>query len=293
VKLNIVLLAGGVGTRLWPLSNNYCPKQFIYLPSIKSSSFQLAIKRSIAIASQVIIVTNNKYQFLVQQQIKDLGLELNNFQILLEKESNNTADATYYACEFIINNLNDDLTYFWPTDHVILESSNFFSNQEIDEFKINLFGQQSFNLCSSFGYIVQGEPVFNDYYQVLRFIEKPDLEKIEDLEQKFSGKIYRNLGVYLAKPSVLSNEFNSMYKNSAWLNLPIDKAIFERSQLLNFKPINFYWNDIGSIDSLYNHCNNIEIKNININHSDISEFNDKNTKFRLNVAEGRIEIIRI
>ena len=81
---NIVLLAGGKGKRLWPLSDHNRSKQFITLPDVNISSFQLAIKRSLNItpAKNIVIITNLGYQDLVFQQIKDLNLNIDDFNII-------------------------------------------------------------------------------------------------------------------------------------------------------------------------------------------------------------------
>ena len=155
---NIVLLAGGCGARLWPLSGNKHPKQFIVLPSINLSSFQFALKRSLVIteAKNIIIISNIEYKNLIHQQIADLNLSKNDFHIIFEKYSNNTGIAVYLACLLLLQQNKHNLTYFFPTDHLSFEELSFFSNilSKIDDRKINLFGQRVFNSCSDFGYIL-------------------------------------------------------------------------------------------------------------------------------------------
>ncbi len=81
MKPNIVLLAGGRGTRLWPLSNQQHPKQLIQLPSLDLSTFQLTLKRSLKIttAKNIIITIDRQYFTLLEQQITELGLLTNDF----------------------------------------------------------------------------------------------------------------------------------------------------------------------------------------------------------------------
>lgn len=97
---NVVLLAGGVGSRLWPLSNNSCPKQFIKLPSLNLSSFQITLNRALSLTKNILIISNIQYRHLLHKQIEELGLNPTQFHIILEEHSNNTGIAAYYGCLF-------------------------------------------------------------------------------------------------------------------------------------------------------------------------------------------------
>ena len=182
IRKNIVLLAGGIGKRLWPLSKKLYPKQFISIPNLNLSTFQLAIKNSLEIAEikDIIITANKEHQALLRNQISALGLYIDDFTVILEDHNINTAKAIYNSCLFILDKKeNDNLTYFFPTDHVILESRDIFKNilKKIDVNKINLFGELVSNMCSNFGYMIADKNLSEQYYTISKFIEKPSKDR--------------------------------------------------------------------------------------------------------------------
>lgn len=113
---NIVLLAGGLGKRLWPLSKDNLPKQFIPILSSKTSTFQLALKRSLRITSADRIIITCKYQHkaIVERQVEEISNSQYGFHIIFEESDINTATAIRNACMFLLQNNNDALTYFFP-----------------------------------------------------------------------------------------------------------------------------------------------------------------------------------
>ncbi|MCT4635374.1 MAG: sugar phosphate nucleotidyltransferase [Rickettsiales bacterium] len=307
---NVVLLAGGCGERLWPLSSAKHPKQFITLPSVNISSFQLSLKRSLSITSShnIIIVANVDHQRLLCQQISDLDLDYNDFDIILEKYSNNTGVAVYYACLLLLQKKNYNLTYFFPTDHLMYKENDFFEKVlfKMAPNRINLFAKRVSNPCSNFGYIVVGESISSNYYKIEKFIEKPGYKEIETLKQN-NQNLYMNLGIYLATASVLYDEFNKFHKNlpsiifnlknnkhevlEIYNNAPIDKMISENSKILNLLEVVFEWKDIGSIESLYQYCAGRKLS-CKINPMHITEFNDRNKEFELSGSEDSVQIIK-
>ncbi len=306
---NVVLLAGGAGSRLWPLSNSSCPKQFIKLPSLNLSSFQIALKRTISLTTNILIISNIEYQHLLYRQIQELGLSPSQFNIILEEHSNNTGIAAYYGCLFFLAAQNYNLTYFMPTDQLIYEKKNFFYNvlKKIDRTKINIFGQRIKNLNSNFGYIIARERLGYDYYSVKHFVEKPSIQKIAQLND-LSCNIYQNLGIYLANPYILYNQFNEFYHDlpkikfslhktehyirEEYSKLPIDKMIAEHSQILNIQEIDFKWYDIGSFDSLYESLQGDLWFNYVIEPQYIEQFNNENKKFSFYASNGQIQLMR-
>lgn len=286
---NIILLAGGSGKRLWPLSNQSHPKQFITLPNLGLSSFQLTLKRSleICIPSNIIITINSEHERLAQQQIENLALNINDFNFILEPTPLDTAMAIYNSCKFLLNHNNDNLSYFFPTDQIILTDNNFFldSLRRIDSTKINLFGEKSIEACSDFGYMIKEIDLKNNYFKVSKFIEKPNLTQLEELK---SQELYRNLGIYLAKPSVLYNNFPKL----PFSTLSIDKVISEKSTILNATKINFKWLDIGSIRNLHQCCGDIEFSNFNIDPSEITKFNSTNKAFQIECKNNKLKIYK-
>jgi len=280
MTINIVLLAGGHGTRLTPISNYNRPKQFLCLPSYNLSSFQLTLKRSLEISkvNYIIIATNQFYEQLVREQIREIGLFDSEFDIILEKRNTNTGEAVYDICHYLLSKKNDNITYFFPTDHLIEEESEFFlrSAKEVNKERITVFGQKVINICGNFGYMLKA----NDSNQVLSFFEKPK-NKEEIYFNLSEDNIYCNLGVYLSMPSILVKEFDDLNEQVRGTNLPIDKMISEKSKLLDMISVDFEWSDIGSIDNLYQCFQGKEFHNCYVNNDDIIKFNEENAKFEL------------
>lgn len=294
IRKNIVLLAGGVGKRLWPFSKESCPKQFISIPNLNLSTFQLAIKNIIEIAesSDIIITASRKHEILVKKQINDLGLSAEDFSFIFKDNNINTAKAIYDSCCFILDKKgNNNLTYFFPTDHIILDSYNIFVNiiEKIDVNRINLFGEVATELCNSFGYMVVDKKISEKYYEIIKFIEKPSINQHQNFAD---GSTYRNIGIYLSRPSILLNEFNYLCVDMNFCNSPIDKLISERSKIMNLVEVNFNWKDIGSIESLYKYCKDIIFDNTNVKEEDIYTFNQQNNDFKIHYHDnGKLQII--
>jgi mannose-1-phosphate guanylyltransferase/mannose-6-phosphate isomerase len=95
--VKVIILAGGSGTRLWPLSRDRYPKQFIKLQSDKPSLFQDTFKRSLLLSAldDIYVVTNEKHKFLVMGAVEELGYEYNESNIIVEPEAKNTLPAIY------------------------------------------------------------------------------------------------------------------------------------------------------------------------------------------------------
>lgn len=292
MNVNVVLLAGGRGTRLWPLSNVDCPKQFIILPNIGYSSFQLAILQSLKLSSSsnIIIATNKNYRQLIELQLKELDLDIKKIQIIFEDSIDNTGKAIYDICAKLQNENNDNLTYFLPTDHGKYEDQDFLVNYltKIDQSKINIFGQNIKEICNKFGYIVKGKKLAENYYQVSSFIEKSALP----MNIKMA---YRNVGIYLAKPSILYQEFHDLHQDllaQFSLEFSIDKIIAEKSSNLNVITIDFNWYDIGSIEGLYEYCGAEEFFDCEVDILEVSKFNEQSSEFKLIYDKKKIKIVK-
>lgn len=290
--MNIVLLAGGEGKRLWPFSKESFPKQFLPI-YLNKSTFQLTLERclQLTINNKVIITCNIKNKEIVHTQIQQLGLYIDDFILLLEEKPNNTAVAIYNACKFMNLQNNDQLTYFFPSDQIIDTDPNFFNQtfKLADDNKINLFGEKTSIACSHFGYMTADRKIASKYYKLQEFIEKPDAHKITILNTQ---KIYRNLGIYLARNSTFIKEFNSLCPDLITLNLPVDKAITEKSKNLNFFECDLKWQDIGSIEAIYKYYKDTDLFNINITEQDILEFNRSNSIYKIIYSNKGFKLIK-
>jgi mannose-1-phosphate guanylyltransferase len=195
--------------------------------------------------------------------------------------------AIYNICKYLLKQNNDDLAYFLPTDHIIEKDNIFTHLDRIDHNKINLLGEKTAHACSNFGYLIKGKELSEKYFQIKRFIEKP-----ENPNQLNGKDIYKNLGIYIAKPSCLYNEFHNLHPNGFPSNLSIDKMITEKSKNLNAFEVNFKWLDIGSISNLYKQFEDsiFSINNLDIN--DIKSFNKKSEEFEMNYDGTFLQITK-
>ncbi len=261
-----IILCGGSGTRLWPISRTLMPKQFVKLFDDKSL-FQLTIKRNSKLCENQLIVSNAEQYFLAIDQLEELGI--NNSKYLLEPIARNTAPAIALACFSLDVH---ELVLVCPSDHLIKNEKTY--NQMIE--KAKGFAKQDFLVSfgikptlpkTGFGYIETNE------FDVEAFHEKPD-EKTA-IEYLKKGNFYWNSGIFMFKAGVFLDELKkhakSIYDASlkAYENAKkediirikyedmslidedsIDYAVMEKSQKLKVIPSDIGWSDVGSFDSL-------------------------------------------
>jgi len=264
-KVKHVILTGGVGSRLWPLSRKSKPKQYIKLFGGKSL-FEMTIKRNLQVANDVIVVGNIDNYHLSNEVVKSLGLSPVN---IIEATPRNTAAAIAFAA-FAANE--DDILLVTPSDHII-------QNEELYEKAIKeaielakedhivTFGIQPVKPETGYGYI---EFKNNN---VLSFREKPNKETAEEFIDK--GNFLWNSGMFCFKASVLLEELKQfeleIFETSkrAWKNavdgklsiedskkipsISIDYAVMERSKKIKVVPGTFDWSDLGSFESIYDY----------------------------------------
>ncbi len=120
--MKTIILAGGSGTRLWPLSRNRFPKQFIKLNGSEHSLFQQTFLRSLLVCdvNDILVVTNRDYKFLVMGSVKELGYDYPEDNILVEPVGKNTLPAIYAGVDRIVKSGEDNVVVF-PSDHMIAE----------------------------------------------------------------------------------------------------------------------------------------------------------------------------
>ena len=282
-KIVPIILAGGSGSRLWPLSRKSYPKQFINL--INDDEYTLLQKtykriESIENICEPIIICNEEHRFIVAHQMKEIDSELS--EIVLEPEGKNTTTAITIAALKVLekfSNTNiDPILLVLSSDHVINDIRNFQltikqSIRHAMEGNLVIFGVSPNYPSTSYGYIKSEEEIDQNNYLVSRvdqFIEKPD-EKTAKLLIKdkkytwnsgmfvftaktvlneiknFSPEILKNCEICLKK-SVKDFDFLRLDKNSFLNceNISIDVAVFEKTKKAVVVPLNCGWNDIGS-----------------------------------------------
>jgi mannose-1-phosphate guanylyltransferase/mannose-6-phosphate isomerase len=266
--MKTIILAGGSGTRLWPLSRERYPKQFIKLQGKKESLFQETFKRSMLLSDidEIFVVTNEKYKFLVMGAVEELGYLYNEENILVEPEAKNTLPAIYAGVNEIIKKGHDSVVVF-PSDHTIAKGEEFVAiikeSEALTNDSIITFGIQPDGPNTGYGYISPGKKKLNGF-EVNSFKEKPTPEKAE--EYIFKG-YYWNAGIFMFDTLLFSKEvktysqeiFNAFEISDnikdafSKINtkISIDYGIMEKSEKVAIVPVDIGWNDLGSFDSFY------------------------------------------
>ena len=185
-KILPVILCGGSGTRLWPLSRASFPKQYLEISTKESKSFlQETITRlnSYKEIDNPIVICNEEHRFIVAEQLRKVNIKAKS--ILLEPIGRNTAPAITAACLKAIENANNPYVLVLPSDHIIQDSKTFFKVVEkaityLEEEKIITFGISPNKPETVYGYLESENPLDPDALngeKILRFIEKPSKKK--------------------------------------------------------------------------------------------------------------------
>lgn len=269
--MKIVILAGGGGTRLFPLSRQGYPKQFLRIGNERSLLAQ-TVQRflPVADANDLVIVTNKEYFHHVQAELKLCGAE--GAHILLEPVARNTAPAIALATRYCLDQLNassDEVIFVTPADHIIRSIEAFCKTvclavEMASQSKIITFGIKPNKPETGYGYIQAGEP-YGSGFIVNSFREKPDSAMAK--QYVMSGNYYWNSGMFGMSIGCLQAELVSFAPEIAALaarpwseilenfsempNISIDYAVAEKSQNVVMIPLTTYWNDIGSWDAIY------------------------------------------
>ncbi|HET8837554.1 MAG TPA: sugar phosphate nucleotidyltransferase [Flavobacteriaceae bacterium] len=265
-KIFHVLLTGGVGSRLWPLSRISRPKQYLQLFA-DHSLFELAVKRNQPFSDGLIVVGNQGNRDLSEASLHKLGSE--NYTDIVEATPRNTAPAIAFAA-FAANH--EDVLLITPADHIIEEGPEYSSaiKEAVSLAKngnVVTFGINPTRPETGFGYI---ESKGND---VLSFREKPDFETAGNFLKQ--GNFLWNSGMFCFKAGVYLEELKKhspeVYQKSeqAWkiatngnlelessLEIPaisVDYAVMENSDKIKVVKADFQWSDMGSFESVYDY----------------------------------------
>ena len=283
-KIIPIILCGGTGSRLWPLSRASFPKQFLEINNVESISFfQRTINRikNYEKIGNPIVICNEEHRFIVAEQLRKINIKPE--AILLEPVGKNTAPAITVACLKAIEKNIDPCLLVLPADHIINDIKTFIkvidkALEEVKKGKLITFGITPSKPETGFGYIESEKELDTNNLRgekIVNFIEKPDLDIAKKLvsDKRFSW----NSGIFFFKAEVLLQElfkykpniyelckkslssktldldFQRLEANSFSLceDISIDKAIMEKTNLGVVYPLKAGWNDIGSWQSMW------------------------------------------
>lgn len=311
-KITPVILSGGSGTRLWPVSRSLYPKQLLPLAS-ENTMIQETVLR-VADTDKYntpLIIANEEHRFIIAEQLR--SIEQDKIKILLEPSGRNTAPAAALAAFKIHKENPEGLMLLMPSDHVIASRSSF--NDAILKATIcaeNLGMLTTFGIIphkaeTGYGYIKRGEQITqaDGCNLVDQFVEKPNKERAEEYVN--SGEYYWNSGIFLfpvkeyletlkknsseiynACFQAMENTTNDLTfirpDKEAFLSSPsdsIDYAVMEKTKKAAMVPVEMGWNDLGAWDAIWD----ISDKDIN-NNVTIGDCLTHNTKNSLIRSDG-------
>lgn len=274
-----VILSGGSGSRLWPLSRESFPKQLLPLAGkrtlIQETALRVADPDRFA---SVIVVANVEHRFVIGEQLREVGLE--QATIVLEPVARNTAPAIAVAATLVAAEAASDLLLVMPADHVIADVAAFVSTVEAGRQaamagRLVLFGIEPDTPATGYGYIQGAGAAREGAQPVIAFVEKPDVSTAEQCLA--SADFYWNSGILLFRadvmleelrryaPAVLAaaeaavvaaeSDLSFLRLNSASFgqspSISIDHAVLERTHQAAVVPATFDWSDVGAWSALW------------------------------------------
>jgi mannose-1-phosphate guanylyltransferase len=275
-----LILAGGQGTRLWPMSRSARPKQF--LPLVGDLSLYQETLGRVADAERYerpVIVTNVEYRFLVAEQAQEMGIEP--AAILLEPTARNTAAAIAAAAAFIASRFGADaVIHVLASDHAVEVDENYRWSIEAaaNAARAGLlvtFGITPTSPETGYGYVEGGAPLGEGVLKVARFVEKPDRARAEAMIAQGnhfwnSGTFMLAAGTFLDEVAALAPETHAAATGAVAAaradldfirldeaafatspNISVDYAIFEKSSKVALVPVTFSWSDLGAWDAVW------------------------------------------
>ncbi|TQV80233.1 mannose-1-phosphate guanylyltransferase/mannose-6-phosphate isomerase [Aliikangiella coralliicola] len=271
-----IIMAGGSGSRLWPMSRSLYPKQFLNIIGKNTMLQDTVFRLENMDAAQPLIICNNEHRFLVAEQLRDIGV---NGKIILEPEGKNTAPAIALAALKAVEAGDDPLLLVLAADHVI-QNRNAFENAVseatnlAEQNKLVTFGIVARSPESGYGYIHRGKACEGGF-TVSQFVEKPDKETAQSYID--TGDYYWNSGMFMFKASQYLSELEkyqpemleicrksmiSSTKDFDFIridgeifgNCPsesIDYAVMEKTDSAVVVPLDAGWSDIGSWSAIW------------------------------------------
>ncbi|OBW94812.1 mannose-1-phosphate guanylyltransferase/mannose-6-phosphate isomerase [Gallibacterium anatis] len=291
MKITPILMVGGKGTRLWPLSREKYPKQFLSFGE-NLSMFQKTILRLKSLDfEEPLIICNQDHRLIVAEQLKQIGYS--NVNILLESSGRGTAPAIALAAFYLFQKDKSSALFILPADHIIEDVASFCLKTKeaetyIQQDKLVTFGIIPNRAETGYGYIRYGDTYLGNGHIVKSFVEKPDSKTA--LEYLNSGNYLWNSGIFAFKANVYLKElkkyrldiyqssekaFKSFYQdlnvikvNDEYFDLcpeeSIDYAVMEKTDNAIVIPMDVSWSDVGSWSALWDISDKDENGNVRI-----------------------------
>ena len=257
--MRLVIMAGGAGTRLYPLSTEEHPKQFVKIFD-GESLYQKTIKRYADYFDTTQVVTLKKYEAIAKEQAIEIGYDV---EIIVEPARKNTLAAITLAAM-----IDDEKMFVTPADHAMRIDEKRMktiinSLSSIDD-KIILYGIKPRYPATEYGYIQPGRKIGN-LYEVKKFHEKPDENTAEEYIREgyfwnsgmfgitpkhFIKELEGHAPIYVEKVTKFLSD-NDEFQYLALPDLSIDYGLLEKTKNLILAPLDVYWSDLGSYKAIY------------------------------------------
>ncbi|GLQ34006.1 mannose-1-phosphate guanylyltransferase/mannose-6-phosphate isomerase [Amylibacter marinus] len=277
-----VILCGGSGTRLWPLSRKSYPKQFASLVGdttlFQASAQRLAGNRAGLEFAAPLILTNSDFRFIVTEQLAEVGIDPG--AILIEPEGRNTAPAILAAAQHLHAQDPNAIMLVAPSDHVVPDADAFSGAIATGLKSVNGGDMVTFGITperpeTGYGYLELPEKPDGSACKLMRFVEKPDADTAEKMVQ--SGRYLWNAGIFLFSVKTILEAFETHAPDlvnpvaqavnaaeidlgfirldpEAWAqasDISIDYAVMEKAQNLSVVPFSAGWSDLGGWDAVW------------------------------------------
>ena len=280
-KVTPVLLAGGSGARLWPLSRKSCPKQFSLIIN-ETSLFQQSAQRltssELIEFNDNITITNSDFRFMVAEQLHGIGIDPG--AIILEPEGKNTAPAILAVSKYVLKKDKEAVLLVAPSDHV-LQDKHAFHKAVLQAYesalkgKIVTFGITPSGPETGYGYLKFSSSELMEAVALDEYIEKPDEKRAKEMVE--SGNYFWNTGIFMFRASDMIKAFENhcpsllepvdqsislgktdlgffRLEQESWAkceNISIDYAIMELAKNLTSVPLSTAWSDLGSWEAVW------------------------------------------
>lgn len=311
-------MAGGVGSRFWPMSTPEKPKQFLDVLGIGKSLIQMTYERLLLTAPKenIYVLTNTSYASIVKEQLPDLTFD----QILTEPKRKNTAPCIAYAAAKIMAKNPDATMIISPADHLIVKENRFTEivstaiKRAIENDRLVTLGIQPTRPDTGYGYIEfskENKIGAGEVTEVIQFREKPDLATAESFVN--SGNFYWNSGIFVWKASSILSALEAYQpalhelfaKDLSFYNslteqekvnecfekcedISIDFAVMEHAKNVDVVLADFDWSDLGTWGSLNTHLKKDENQNAVVG-KNVHLFNSKNCL--VNIPDNKLVLL--